>query len=554
MFYEKAEILNITYPAEAEGWQSGVYHERVRSCEPVSDIDALNAGTAAAGTSQPVCSKTDGGLLITSKMWTETESTGFGIYSYVEGPGFSFATGVRDAEFTLMVSNPSNEETKVSCYANDILKINGEVLPAGASNVKFTFPICSVEDNVLLQIFVPTDAKVKEDAGVFTLIINYITYEYLPEKAPKAKPTLFLASDSTVQSYDQFHYPQAGWGQVFYRYFNDGNLTEELMSPDLMYPQNHIYETPHADIENRSIGARSARSFINEGKWDRLLSRTAPGDFCFIQWGHNDATAVRPNRYVAPADFGFWLKKYIRSCRARKVVPVLVTPIARRNCDGANGTFVASFGKYADVMLALGESDHVPVIDLCRLSVDYLNEIGPEESKLIYLWAAPDAYPDSAYANGVSDNTHLQEYGATIYAGLVAKAIKDSDDPEFDPIRNLINTEFPIEKPAQFRAPIAPDSTSPTGFAMQELHIENNVASFLLIFDDVKDAVKYRVYRKGSVDFQFFPLREVTAEEKATSPVMPFTIPASDVYEIYVCAVFADGSEGAKSRTIEFRA
>jgi hypothetical protein len=56
------------------------------------------------------------------------------------------------------------------------------------------------------------------------------------------------------------------------------------------------------------------------------------------------------------------------------------------------------------------------------------------------------------------------------------------------------------------------------------------------------------------VDFQFFPLREVTAEEKANSPVLPFTIPGSDVYEIYVVAVFADGSEGAKSRSIEFRA
>ncbi|MBR5732006.1 MAG: rhamnogalacturonan acetylesterase, partial [Lachnospiraceae bacterium] len=430
MFYEKADILDISYPAEAEGWQNGVYHERVRHSSPLAVSEGDVPGS---GADTPTCLKNSDGILISSRMWTETESTGFGIYAYVEGPVFSFATGIRDAEFTITVSNPTDNELKVSCLANDILKINGEVLPACASNVSFAFPICSVEDNVLLQIFVPADAKVKEDTVVNELIINDISFEYLPAKEPKAKPTLFLASDSTVQSYDQFHYPQAGWGQVFYRFFNDGNLTEELMSPDLMYPQNHIYETPHADIENRSIGARSARSFINEGKWDRLLSRTVPGDFCFIQWGHNDATAVRPNRYVAPADFGFWLKKYIRSCRARKVVPVLVTPIARRNCDGSNGTFIASFGKYADVMLALGEEENVPVIDLCRLSVDYLNMIGPEESKLIYLWAAPDAYPDSAYANGVSDNTHLQEYGATIYAGLVAKAIKESPNPEFDP-------------------------------------------------------------------------------------------------------------------------
>ncbi len=541
MFTDNIPVIMISYPNEPVGWQNGVYHERA----------------AAIGDDVKDCTEMTGdGLLIKSRMWTETESTGFGIYPYVNGPAFRLDTGLRDVKIKATVSNPSDAELKVSCLANNILKLNAVTLEPGQKNAELSFDLCSVEDQTLVQFFVPSDAKTFDESSIAELIINDVSFELLPAKEPKAKPTIFLASDSTVQSYDRFHYPQAGWGQVFYRFFNNGELTEEQMSPDLMYPQNHIYETPGANIENRSIGARSARSFINEGKWDMLLARTAPGDFCFIQWGHNDATAVRPNRYVAPADFAWWLKKYIRSCRVRKVVPVLVTPIARRNCDNpnANGTFVASFGNYADVMIELGKEENVPVIDLCGLSVAYLNEIGPEESKLIYLWAAPGAYPDSAYANGVSDNTHLQEYGATRYAQLVAKAIMDSDNPEFDVLKPLINTEFDIEKPKMFAEPIPADSTAPQNFAMQELHIENNVASFLLIFNDVENAVKYRVYRKGSVDFQFFPLREVTAEEKATSPVLPFTIPAADVYQIYVAAVFADGSEGAPSRTIEFRA
>lgn len=537
MFYNNMDIAMISYPNEAAGWQNGVYHERQRKTEK------LNTASFTGET-----------LSFNSKMWTETESTGFGIYPYAESPAFIINTGIKDISFSITFVNPGKEDIKVSCFANDILKINGELIPAGCEGKEISFDLCSVEEQTTLQFFVPTDKTAYYDGEGDTIVISDISYKEMPAKAPKAKPTLFLASDSTVQSYDKFHYPQTGWGQVFYRYFNDGENTPEIMSPDLMYPQNHIYETKHVDIENRSIGARSSRSFILEGKWDRLLYRTAPGDYCFIQWGHNDATAVRPNRYVAPEDFAFWLKKYIHSCRARQVVPVLVTPISRRNCDNPTGIFSPSFGKYADVMLKLGEEENVPVIDLCRLTVDYLNSIGGEEAKLIYLWAAPDAYPDSAYANGVSDNTHLQEYGATIFAGLVAKAILDSDNKEYDPIRSFINVGFEVKKPQKYAAPIVPDSTSPTGFAMQELHVENNIASFLLIFNDVKDAVKYRVYRKGSVDFQFFPLREVTAEEKQSSPVLPFTIPGSDVYEIYVAAVFADGSEGAPSRTIEFRA
>ncbi|MCR5323232.1 MAG: rhamnogalacturonan acetylesterase [Lachnospiraceae bacterium] len=538
-------VLMVSYPDEAAGWQNGVYHERVRK---------VSEELPGSGEFADRCEKTDDGLHIRTRMWTETESTGFGIYPYVEGPAFSLDTGIKDVEICLVVTNPTDRELKVSCFANDILKINSETLAPGEKQKEVWFNLCSVEEKTILQPFVPSDAKTYEDSLDAEMIVNEVSFSFLPKKESKNKPTIFLASDSTVQSYDRFHYPQAGWGQVFYRFFNDGDLTEEQMSPDMMYPQNHIYETPGVNIENRSIGARSSRSFINEGKWDMLLARSAPGDFCFIQWGHNDATAVRPNRYVAPADFAWWLKKYTRSCRARGVVPVLVTPIARRNCDNANGTFVASFGKYADVMIALGKEENVPVIDLCGLSVAYLNKIGPEGSKLIYLWAAPDAYPDSAYAGGVSDNTHLQEYGATMYAQLVAQAIVDSDNPEFDVLKPLINTQFEISKPALCADPIPADSSSPQNFAMQELHIENNVASFLLTFSDVADAVKYRVYRKGSVDFQFFPLREVTAEEKANATVLPFTIPAADVYQIYVAAVFADGNEGAPSRTIEFRA
>lgn len=542
MFYENLQPVVVAYPAEAKGWDSGVYTERKPVFEDIS-----------WDTSSKWFEKTEAGLLLTSLSWTETESTGFGVYNYVESLGFKKATGLKDGKWTITFKNTSSETIKASAYANNILKLNALEVPAGES-VTGDFTLCSVEDDTLLQFFVPDEAKQKGDAVLRKLVITDISYEELPAKAPKEKPTVFLASDSTVQSYDKYYYPQTGWGQVLYKFFNSGKTTEELQSPDLFYPQNHIYETPLFNIENRSIGARSSRSFINEGKWDRLLALSAPGDYCFIQWGHNDATAVRPNRYVSTDDMPFWLKKYIRSCKARGVIIVLVTPIARRNCDGNNGNFVASFGKYADVMKRVGAEYDVPVIDLCQLTVDYLNKIGSEESKLIYLWAAPGAFPDGAYADGVSDNTHLQEYGATQFARLVSQAILDSDRPEFDRLKPALNTTFDIPKPDLFAPPAPKDVTAPTGFAMQELHIENGVASFLLIWNDVEGAVKYNVYRKGSVDFQFFPLRSVTAEEKKSAAVLPFQVPAADVYQIYCAAVFADGSEGAPGRIIEFRA
>ncbi len=542
MFYDDLIPVVKTFPNEPEGWSNGVYHERKPVYTPVKLSDPSE------------WFKVNGAeLKLTTRSWTETESTGFGVYNYVEGLCFKKATGLKDGSWTFTVSNSGSAPIKVSAYANDILKINATEVPAG-ENATLNFTLCSVEDETILSFFVPDAAKTKEEAGLKELTVIDVSYEELPKKAPKAKPTIYLASDSTVQSYEKFYYPQTGWGQVLYRFFNAGKTTEEIQSPDLFYPQNHIYETPLFNIENRSIGARSARSFINEGKWDRLLALAAPGDYCFIQWGHNDATAVRPNRYVAPSDFPYWLKKYIRSCKARGIQIVLVTPIARRNCDAHDGSFVASFGNYAEPMIQTGKEENVPVIDLCSLSVDYLNSIGSEESKLIYLFAAPGAYPEGAYADGVSDNTHLQEYGATQYARLVAQAILDSDRPEFAKLKPAIDTSFEIEKPKPFTPATPPDSTTPTGFAMQELHVENGTASFLLIWNDVEGAVKYNVYRKGSVDFQFFPLRSVTAEEKRTAAVLPFSLPAADVYQVYVAAEFEGKREGNRSRIIEFRA
>ncbi len=308
-------------------------------------------------------------------------------------------------------------------------------------------------------------------------------------------------------------------------------------------------------MENRSIGARSARSFIDEGKWDALLKRARRGDYVLLQWAHNDATAVRPNRYVCPGEFDSFLMKYIDSCKSRGIYPVLVTPVSRRNCDEHDGEFVLSFGEYRDVMLQVAEREKVPCVDLCKMSNDYLKEIGRKEAKALYLWCPSGAYPEGAYADGVSDNTHLQEYGAKVYARMVAKALLSMEGfTEIDRLKAFLNIDAVPEKRKITVIPKEVDLETPTGFALQELIIEDKVANFLLVWNDVKGAISYNVYRKGSVDFQFFPLRSITAQEKMQSIVLPFRLPAADVYQVKVTAVFEDGKESNPSRIIEFRA
>ena len=542
----KYELSLKTYPDEAKGWNEGVYYPRKALINELSE--------AEKGKYLVLDANNDDLVRITSKMWTETEVTGFGIYPYVNSVLFSWKTGLKDGEWTITFSNPSSEPLMVNCYADEVLMIKDAEIEPGAEKEIF-FTNCSIHETTSLQFFVSDPATCEADAKEKHLFIKDIEYKEKETKAPGEKPTIFLASDSTVQTYEAFYYPQTGWGQVLCEYFCPDEQLKEYMSDDRVYPQYHVYERESIAIENRSIGARSARSFIDEGKWNALLMRAKPGDYVFIQWAHNDATAVRPNRYVCPGDFDAFLMEYIDSCRSRGINVVLVTPVSRRNCDENNGEFPLSFKEYRDVMVKVGEREHVPTVDLCVMSNEYMKKVGGEEAKSLHLWCPAGAYPEGAYADGVSDNTHLQEYGARVYARMVAGALLEMEGyPEIDALKPYINIEKVPEKKVIHVEERPVSREVPSGFALQELHIENKVANFLLIWNDVEGAVSYNVYRKGSVDFQFFPLRSVTAEEKKTAAVLPFQLPAADVYQVKVTAVFEGGKESEPSRIIEFRA
>ena len=81
--------------------------------------------------------------------------------------------------------------------------------------------------------------------------------------------------------------------------------------------------------------------------------------------------------------------------------------------------------------------------------------------------------------------------------------------------------------------------------------MENGRGNFLLNWNEVKEAVAYRVYarKKGAQAFEV--ARDVTVQEKNSMATMPFSAEAGFVWEYYVAAVSADGQEGRASRTIE---
>ncbi|MDI9238462.1 rhamnogalacturonan acetylesterase [Lysobacter sp. LF1] len=213
--------------------------------------------------------------------------------------------------------------------------------------------------------------------------------------------TIHLAGDSTMAEKLPTKRPETGWGEFLAAQFRDGSVV----------------------VDNRAKNGRSTRTFIEEGRWNDLLDATKAGDVVLIQFGHNDQSVEKPDRYTPPADYARNLARFVADVRTKGATPVLLTPVARRRFDEA-GHVVPSHGEYPDLVRALAARERVALIDMERRSSAVLQETGVEESKALFLWVAPGA--NANYPNGVEDNTHFSPAGAERMAREFAYALRGS--------------------------------------------------------------------------------------------------------------------------------
>lgn len=269
-----------------------------------------------------------------------------------------------------------------------------------------------------------------------------------------AEPTVFVTGDSTVQTYDDYWAPQAGWGQMLPRFLSDG-----------------------VTVDNHAIGGRSSKNFISQGRLDEVLRQIRPGDYLYVQFGHNDNSYGVDDRYAAPADYRNYLRTFVDGAKERGATPILVTPVSRRSFD-ASGHANVSFPEYVEQARSLAEETGTPLVDLSASSRAYLDEIGPEAAKSVFLWVPAGVYP--ARPDGTQDDTHFQEYGAIQMARLVAQDTAALDVPLAD---EVVETEPPAQVPAA-PAGLAASAVSGTGAT--------------LTWDAVDGADIYRVLLKGA--------------------------------------------------------
>jgi lysophospholipase L1-like esterase len=253
-----------------------------------------------------------------------------------------------------------------------------------------------------------------------------LTLEFLGDRpcvdAIEIKPaddavTVYLAGDSTVT--DQPREPWNSWGQMLPAFFKPG-----------------------VAVANYAESGEALRSFVSERRLEKVLSTIKPGDYLFVQFGHNDQKE-KGEGVGAFTTYKASLKHFVAEARNKKAIPVLVTPVSRR-AFGPDGKVINNLGDYPEAVRQVAREESVPLIDLNAESKPFYEALGVEGSKRAFV-----------------DNTHHNNYGSYELARCVVEGIRRNhlglakslvDVPPFDPAH-----PDPVDS---FRVPPSPSGPS----------------------------------------------------------------------------------------------
>src|SRR5688572_19095287 len=177
---------------------------------------------------------------------------------------------------------------------------------------------------------------------------------------PPKKITVYLIGDSTISIKETKAYPETGWGMPFANFFDSTVV-----------------------VDNRAKNGRSTRTFISENRWQPVVDQLKEGDYVFIQFGHNDESKEKVDRYTTPEEYKRNLSRFIDETRAKKAIPVLLTPVARRRFK--DGVAQESHPEYSPLVRETAKDKSVAFIDLDVKSTALLQKYGEEKSKLLFL-------------------------------------------------------------------------------------------------------------------------------------------------------------------------
>ena len=225
----------------------------------------------------------------------------------------------------------------------------------------------------------------------------------------KNKPVFYIIGDSTVRNGDGTGKNQQwGWGSMIADYFDTSKIS----------------------VQNHAIGGRSSRTFITEGRWDKIIATLKKGDYVIMQFGHNDSgplddtarargtikgTGEESKEIYNPITkkqevvytYGWYMRKYIRDTKAKGAIAIVCSPIPRN--DWKEGKVIRSSDSYSKWAEQVAKEEGAYFIDLNNLVAIKYEEMGADKVNPFF----------------PVDHTHTNLDGAKINAEIVIDAIKE---------------------------------------------------------------------------------------------------------------------------------
>ena len=255
------------------------------------------------------------------------------------------------------------------------------------------------------------------------ILLAVLTWLVFTAAMQQKVTTVFIIGDSTAAEKDLSKgSPERGWGMALQCFFDEAFIR----------------------VDNHAVNGRSSKSFLDEGRWQKVLDKIKPGDYVIIQFGHNDEKP-NPARHTEPGStFDANLAKFVTETRQMGGIPIVMNPVVRRNFavkavkndddealrnttfkDGAKikeGDMLKdTHGLYAVAPRQVADSLHAYFIDATKITHDLEQGLGVEGSKKLHMWYQPGEHP--AVPDGKQDNTHYNIYGAHQVAKLFADAL-----------------------------------------------------------------------------------------------------------------------------------
>ncbi len=236
------------------------------------------------------------------------------------------------------------------------------------------------------------------------------------EPAKQVK-TIYIAGDSTVT--DQRREPYVGWGQMLPAFF-----------------------TKDVAVSNHAESGESLRSSLGAHRFDKIWEQIQPGDFLFLQFGHNDQKDKNPG--AGPfTTYKATLISVIARAKELKAIPVVVTSMERRAFEG--GKLRPSLADFAEAARQAAREQGAELIDLHTMSIQLYEALGEEASMKAFVHFPAGTFPGQTAA--LKDNTHFTAYGAYELARCVVASLAGSDSGLSHSLDRTLWTAFDPKHP-----------------------------------------------------------------------------------------------------------